>query len=115
MSSWVLLVLAQAAAPAPVSAEQAMDTYRQTFNAVPARRCAVSDDPNELVVCGRRAGADRLPLPVERESGEPVRLLPGESPRASVPNCTFTCHPAFGINLKMIGKAVESVKRALED
>jgi len=32
-----------------------------------------------------------------------------------VPNCTYTCHPAFGINLQMIGKAVEGIRRALED
>ena len=117
MSSWLLLAVAQAAAPptSPVTAEQAMATYRQTFDAVPTTRCAAAEGTEEVVVCGRRAEADRLPLPVEPEPGAPVRLVPGESPRASVPGCVFACHTGFTvtINLDQARKAVSAVKRIL--
>ena len=115
MSSWLLpFLLAAQAAPPPVTAEQALTTYRQTFDAVRPAPCAAPERTDELVVCGRRGGAERLPLPVEREPGEPVRLLPGESPRASVPDCVFACHSGFvGVNLKTAKQIADSVGRLI--
>jgi hypothetical protein len=120
MSSWALLPLLLAAQPVndgpPVTAEQAMQTYRETFNAVPTRRCTAPERPDELVVCARRPEEDRLPLPVEPEPGAPIRMVPGESPRATVPNCVYVCHDVgVGLNLGQVIKAVEGIKRALED
>jgi hypothetical protein len=73
-------------AAGPVTADQAMARYREAFQPVEALRCPRGAEGDEIIVCGRREGPDpnRLPLPVEREPGERVHLLPGEPPSASV-------------------------------
>lgn len=115
MSSWLLLsLLAAPAAAPPVTAEQALTTYRETFDAVQPVICATPERSDELVVCGRRGSEQRLPLPVEREPGEPVRLLPGESPLGSVPGCVYACHTGFvGVNLKTAKQIADAVGRLI--
>ncbi|HEY0412430.1 MAG TPA: hypothetical protein VGD66_04745 [Allosphingosinicella sp.] len=71
-----LLGQAAAAAAEPVSADAAMQRYRQVFQP-PATRCAPGKD--EITVCGQRPGPDpnRLPLPVQPLPGSRVA---GEAP-----------------------------------
>lgn len=54
-----------------------MENYRDTFAPVSELDCPKSEDPDEIVVCGRAPGAadpNRLPLPVQP--------LPGARDRA---------------------------------
>lgn len=51
-----------------LTAEQALENYRETFAPVSELDCPKGEDPDEIVVCGRSPGApdpNRLPLPVE--------------------------------------------------
>lgn len=99
MSSWLLLsLLAAPAPPSPVTAEQAMQTYRATFRAGAPARCATPERPDELVVCGRRDSESRLPLPVEPVPGEVVRSLPGEA-RMVDGGCVPTDRCAGGVSI----------------
>ena len=88
MAKWTLLLLTALAAPAgaaaPVTAEEAMANYRESFEAGTRIDCRRDADSDEIVVCGRsdRRDPNRIPLPDEREPGAPVRLLPGEPPSA---------------------------------
>jgi hypothetical protein len=87
MARIALLLLIGLAAPAgaaePVTAQQALENYREKFESVDAIDCPKDRDPDEIVVCGRGGGPDpnRLPLP-SAEPGDRVRLLPGEPPSA---------------------------------
>lgn len=82
MTALLLLSLGAASlapAQAPLTADQAMETYRRAFQAPDQLDCPRGED-EDIVVCGRRTdGADsnRLPLPVApdpgtRVAGEPV-------------------------------------------
>jgi hypothetical protein len=116
------LLLAGLAAPAaaaePLTAEKAIEHYREVF--VPAEQldCPRSADPEEILVCGRKPGArdpDRLPLPVERVAGERVRMLPGESPGGvaamSADRCISRCPQPLKVDIikaiKVGGKIVD--------
>lgn len=91
-----------------VTAEEAMAHYREAFRLVPAANCPVSRDPEDIVVCGRRdARSERLPLPVEPEPGERVRLLPGEMPSAVA--AMNAGAPAQGGGINIIGTAITIV------
>lgn len=62
----------QAASGPPVSAEEAIAKYRQTFPSTRELDCPAPKDPEEIVVCGRPKDAlapDRAPLPIAREPG----------------------------------------------
>lgn len=69
-------MMAATAAPAQtVTAEQAMQNYRELFAPVSELDCPRSRDPEEIVVCGRPFGApdpNRLPLPVQPLPGDRV-------------------------------------------
>jgi len=80
----LLLAWAGQAAAGPVTADDALSNYRQTFRPVSELRCPKGAG-NDIVVCGKRDGPDpnRVPFPNEREPGARVALLPGEPPSAS--------------------------------
>jgi hypothetical protein len=79
----VLLCSVPAYAAAPVTAEEALETYQKSFDTGKLVDCRRTREEDEIVVCGR-SGPDpnRVPLPDEHEPGERVRLLPGEPPSA---------------------------------
>src|ERR671916_837970 len=93
------------AAPAPtatptdalLTAEEALENYRATFEPAGTPRCRLSDGTDEIVVCGRRE-THRLPLPVERDPGLPIRGEP-TSAASLMPKCHMACPPAFGVNV----------------
>ena len=71
-----------AAAAEPVTAEQAIERYRQTFEPVAEIDCPKPKSPDEIIVCGRTGAPEpyRLPLPAEplpgdRVFGEPVTAV----------------------------------------
>jgi hypothetical protein len=104
-----------AAAAQPITAERAMEVYRDRLKPVADLDCPTADDPDEIVVCGRPPGEVdpyRLPLPIQRDPGEVVRHA-GEPPSAvgMASGCIFSCPPAFGIDLGTAKKIVEGVRR----
>lgn len=80
-----LLVLLQAP---PATADDAMERYRRKTAAGP--RCAAAEDPQEVMVCGRR-DADRYRVPlIERDPADPKNEgVPAERERmlARTDNC----------------------------
>jgi hypothetical protein len=99
----LLFVGPPAIAQKMVTAEQALENHRRTFKPIQEIDCPTSTDPDEITVCGRRSEQDpnRLPLPVEREPGEPD-LLPGEAPRASstiTNSCLRLCPSMVGVTI----------------
>lgn len=113
MSSWLLLsLIAAPAATSSVTAEEAMATYRQTFTATQPARCATPERPDELVVCGRRDGEARLPLPLDRVPGEVDRLLPGEA-RMIAESCIPTDRCPGGVSIDVF-RAIGVAKRIFD-
>jgi len=94
-----------------VTAERAMEVYRQTFQPVRQIDCppVVGED---IVVCGRPkdvADPNRLPLPIEREpgevvyhAGEPARGFGGDT-------CLSRCASEVGMDLNMAIKLVKGM------
>jgi len=80
-----LIVLLQAA---PSTASDAIEQYRRKTAAGP--RCAAAEDPQEVMVCGRR-NADRYRVPlIERDPADPKNEgVPAERERmlARTSNC----------------------------
>jgi hypothetical protein len=104
-----------AAAEPAVTAEQALQTYRRTFQPTRELDCPTSG-PDDIVICGRPADAldpNRLPLPIEREPGEIVRHV-GEPATGDHGPCRLCTQPV-GIDLNMVLKLVAGVGRLLED
>jgi hypothetical protein len=104
-----LLALAQPAAAqigepdstGNVTAEQAMETYRARFKSVDEIDCPHTEDPDEILVCGRVGAPDpnRLPLPVpDHEPGDRIR---GEPATGAAFNCLHNCYQGLDV-LKMI-------------
>lgn len=96
---------AQAAEPAgeqDVTAEQAMANYRERFKSVSEIDCPHTDDPDEILVCGRSGAPDpnRLPLPVpDHVPGDRIR---GEPATAAAFACLHNCYQ--GLDVKKIIK-----------
>lgn len=112
----VLLAVSPAAAQAqPVTAEQALDTYRRTFQSPRLLDCPKIEGSDEIVVCAKPKGApdpDRLPLPVAREPGARIR---GEA-LADGGGCMRLCHQPLKIDLmKIPGFIAKVVDRIKED
>ena len=110
----LLLLAAPAAAQDQVTAEQALTNYRQVIVPTAELDCPRSADGDEIVVCGKRKGERspyRLPLPVAREPGTPVR---GEA-LADGGGCIRLCPKPVGIDLEMIFKAAKAIKNKLEE
>ena len=110
------------AAPPPsgnVTAEEAMQHYRETFGTAAPARCAekAASTDEEIVVCGRsRLPGYRLPLPIEREPGEIVRHAnePGSGVEAMNPPCPSTCGDQVKFNvIELLFKAPKIVRHIL--
>jgi hypothetical protein len=111
----LLLIAPLAASPAraaPVTAEQAIEIHRRTFEPVAARLDCPEGEDGEIVVCARREEVSpyRYTGPVAREPGA---YVPGE-PRGVGPECMRLCLQPVGIDLNMVLKVVEGIKRHLE-
>jgi hypothetical protein len=79
----VLLASAPIHAAAPVTAEEALETYQKSFDTGKLVDCRRAREGDEIIVCGRSGRIPTgWPFPDEREPGAPVRLLPGEPPSA---------------------------------
>jgi hypothetical protein len=111
-----------AAAPppsGPVTAEEAMQHYRETFGVVAPSHCAESgtSTDEDIVVCGRaHAQPYRLPLPIEREPGEIVRHVgePVSAVEAMTPPCPSTCGAPVKFNvIELLFKAPKVVRHIL--
>jgi hypothetical protein len=107
MTMWpiaaALLIAAPAAAAPPLTAEEALENYQARFEPAGRPGCRTAQSTDEIVVCGRRESY-RLPLPVDREPGTPIR---GEPPSAAamMSKCYMACPPAFGVTVVSIGRA----------
>ena len=119
----LLLALTPAGASAAreVTADQAMSNYRKIMKPVRELDCPSGVGQDEIVVCGTSPGEiqrDRLPLPVEREAGDRVRLVPGEAPQADAGRppayCFSRCPGIVGMDLDMAKKIAAGIKQALE-
>src|SRR3546814_20587569 len=72
--------MATTASAQTLTAEQALENYRDTFVPVSELDCPASENPHEIVVCGRSPGApdpNRLPLPYQplpgaRDTADPL-------------------------------------------
>ena len=112
----MILALALAAAqPGDVVGEM-IARSRATLPKVSAVECLPSDDPDEIVVCGRRAGErspHRLPLPVEPEPGAPVRgdIGTGTAALAETERCLRLCN--VGVSVDVIG-AINAVGKGID-
>src|SRR5687768_4630573 len=117
MAKAVLLGLTLIAAPGyaqrHVSAERALQTYRDRFKPPAGGGCAKEADGDAIVVCGRRPGVDpnRLPLPAEREAGERIQ---GE-PAVPGHGCLRSCYqPVQADLIKTVPKVVDGIKKILD-
>lgn len=72
---FALLVAGATAAADPVSAEKALENYRNAFPPAAPPACGSGDEPDEIVVCGKRDGDRyRLPLPSAPMPGQRTRM-----------------------------------------
>lgn len=109
------MIVVQAAAPGLVTAEQALDVYKTNFK-LPDARCRAQEDPDDIVVCGRRdpddAGPTSLRVPYEPEPG---RRTPGE-PKFDGGGCMRLCHQPVQVDVVKVGRGiVKGVKWLLKD
>ena len=109
------LIAAQAAVPGAVTAEQALEVYKTNFK-LPDARCLSEEDPEDIVVCGRRdpddAGPTSLRVPYVPEPG---RRIPGE-PLADSGGCMRLCHQPVQVDVFKVGSAiVKGVRSLLEE
>ena len=91
-----------AAAAETVTAEQAIERYREQYKPVAELDCPTPSDPEEIVVCGRAGQRDpnRLPFDPPRTPGE---RLPGEAPSGmdamNADACLRLCHQPLKLDL----------------
>jgi hypothetical protein len=98
----------QAATQPARTAEEAMANYRQTFESVRELDCPTSEDPEEIVVCGRPSGApdpNRAPLPIAREPGA---RIPGENSGDSG-GCIRLCHQPVMVDVFKAAKFMKNL------
>ena len=94
------------AAPAPVTADQAIAAQKEALRDVISPRCRRGEE--EVVVCGRRTDRERVPFPDQQVAGARTRLQPGEAPSAvtamnrSDPPCNSTGAPRCGFSIRFI-------------
>jgi hypothetical protein len=108
-----------AAAPPPsgnVTAEEAMQHYRETFGGSPKGHCPdLGATDEEIVVCGRpHAPLYRLPLPIEREPGEIVRHVGdagGGVAAMTADGCRRACEQPVQVNVFQVILAAPKVLR----
>ena len=102
------------AAAQPATAEQALETYRKTFQSPRQLDCPKSEGSDEIIVCARSKGApdpNRLPLPVMREPGD---RIPGEA-LVDGGGCMRLCHEPVRIDLLKVPAFVAGVIERLKD
>ena len=109
------LIAAQAAAPNPVTAEQALEIYKTNFK-LQDIGCRSEDDLEAIVVCGRRdpddSGPNSLRVPYVPEPG---RRVPGE-PKFDGGGCMRLCHQPVQVDVVKVGRGiVKGVKWLLKD
>ncbi|MGS1015850.1 hypothetical protein [Allosphingosinicella humi] len=111
-----------APAQAPLTADEAMETYRAAFQSPYQLDCPRGDEA-DIVVCGRRRegpAPERLPLPVApdpgtRVAGEPVGAVEaaGSREKCSTIGPNQNCGgglPVFAI----VGAVVQIIAKAIE-
>ena len=103
-----------AAATKTLTAEQAIERYREQYESVAELDCPTSSDPDEIVVCGRVGQRDpnRLPFDPPRTPGA---HLPGEGPSGmdamNADACLRLCPQPVRVDLI---KAFKTGKRIIE-
>lgn len=93
---------AAAQAKSTLTAEQAMERYHEVFTPSAGRDapCEPSQNPDEVVICGRREAPRDV---FSDEPGARVALLPGEAPSPSA-GTSGCCGSGGGINVfKVVG------------
>ena len=125
MGALISGVMAATAAPAQtLTAEQAMKNYRDVFAPLSELDCPESDDPDEIIVCGRAPGTpdpNRLPLPVAPLPG--ARNSDRATSAADALNRKEGCSPVGLHNgcggtvpvFQIIGVAVKAVRALIEE
>jgi len=109
LAAWLALLPA-AGASQTVTADQAIGNYRKVIKTTRELDCPQGTG-DEIVVCGGQdeseANRQRLPLPVAPEPGAPIRLVPGEPPRATLTadacQAFERCRSGFSISVDIIG------------
>jgi len=120
----LLLALATAPVPAPaeqveppVTAEQAIANYREVFEPTRELDCPRSDDPEEIVVCGRRSDApdpDRAPLPIGPEPGTRiVGDVPNGVASMNADSCLRLCPQPVMIDVYKAAKFMKNLAERL--
>ena len=117
MAAILIAAYAPAAAPDPVTAEQVIAKYQETFNLV-NRRCAAAPGEEEIIVCGRRTGnqSQRVVLPEDTDRTGPVLgdMPTGISAMSNEP-CISRCPHPLTINILAIPGFVKDVVERLKD
>ena len=104
-----------AARAEPLTAEQAMETYRETFEPVSALDCPKATDEEEIVVCGRRPGQadpNRLPIVPPRAMGA---RIPGEPATMAAFSCLHSCPQPLKLDLIKAAKVGRKIVRHILD
>lgn len=125
LTAFLLAAPPAAGAAPPVSAERAMERYRETFQAPAALDCPRSAG-DEIVVCARRddnPDPNRLSLPLPAVAGARTPRAPGEAPtgleaQASADACIDRCGTGgFSISINVIenAKRLKNVVESLLD
>ena len=104
-------------ASGPVTAEQALVHYRQVFKTTRELDCPASDDPDEIVVCGRQRGAadpNRAPLPIGPEPGARIAgELPTGLASMSADRCLRICHQPIKVDVVKAARFMRSLAERL--
>jgi hypothetical protein len=95
MWRWAVAAGTLAAAPAAaqqVTAEQAMENFRNRMEA-PARRCAEAGEAEDVVVCGRRQEDNRYRAPLYAAPDDGPATRAGGEQRAAMEVGSSPCTP----------------------
>ncbi len=109
------ILASEAASAEPLTAEQAMENYRETFEPVSALECPKPSDEEEIIVCGRRPGdadPNRLPIVPPRAAGA---RIPGEPATMAAFKCLHSCHQPLRIDLIKAAKVGRKIIRHILD
>lgn len=102
------------AAPA-LTAEQAIENYREQFVPVTEIDCPTPTDPDEIIVCGRAAGQadpNRMPIASARVPGS---RIPGEPAGAEAFSCLRLCPQPLKLDLIKAAKIGRKIVRHILD
>ncbi|HWH16920.1 MAG TPA: hypothetical protein VNT77_01070 [Allosphingosinicella sp.] len=112
----LLILTGSPAAAQPVTAEQAIEKYRESFKPVEIE-CAKEADPDVITVCGSRDSSNRYRVPYQPDPGEPEHLAPGEAPQAStsVGACLSRCPQPVSVNiLEAVPAVLKGIRKILD-